>query len=104
MPGARELAGELAERALWLPDTSEPLLSMVEAESSQPPGPGNSQTCRTFPGLEGAAPRLGGVQGRTRGAAQPGLPRDSADSGIFCFRPNPQKAVSESPPGTSNRL
>lgn len=67
MPGVQELAGELAERLLWLPEVSEPLLSMVEAESSKSPGQGNSQTFKSFPGPGGAAPPLGGVGGWTCG-------------------------------------
>ena len=64
MFAAGRLAGALAERALWLPEPGEALLSMVEAGVSSP-GPGNSRTRGSFPGAEG---RLGP-------ACLPGSPR-----------------------------
>ena len=64
MSAAGRLAGALAERALWLPEPGEPLLSMVGAGVGSA-GPGKFPDARVIPGAEG---RLGP-------ACLPGNPR-----------------------------
>lgn len=58
MSAAGRLAGALAERALWLSEPSEPLLSMVGAGVGSP-GPGKFPDARVIPGSGRKAwPRL----------------------------------------------